>query len=200
MTCLVSDYLVPRAGSLRSAQPRLALELIGGNRNLRLGRREADLAIRLARPAEGPLVTTKLADCGFAVYALRGTVDPGDPVLWGAKDWVGYDDRLLHVPEMQWLLGIATERQLMIRSNGLRAVVQAVASGLGLGILPCFLADSRPDLQRLSGPEPVLTRELWLLTHAEMRDVPRIRAVSDWLLTIVKEDAACLSGDLSASD
>ena len=53
-------------------------------------------------------------------------------------------------------------------------------AGLGQAVLPDFLAAPDPRLQRLSN-DAVLRREAWLLVHNDMRHLPRISVVVDWL-------------------
>jgi len=63
-----------------------------------------------------------------------------------------------------------------------------------LGILPCVVAAANPALRRLSGPTPVLSREIWLVASRELRAVPRVRAVADWLAERLAQEAAVLGG------
>jgi DNA-binding transcriptional LysR family regulator len=60
-------------------------------------------------------------------------------------------------------------------------VAKACAAGLGLAVLPCFVADTLPALQRVGEPLPELDTQAWLLTHADLRDTVRIRVVMDAL-------------------
>jgi DNA-binding transcriptional LysR family regulator len=194
LEALLSGYLVRHAADLRAAHPRLLLEFIGGHRNLSLSRREADIAVRLARPQAGSLVIRELADCGFGVYGARSAAATFNAGASADRNWVAYDDTLHHLPEMRWLLEKAPLERLVLRSNSLSALVEAVARGVGLGVLPCFLADARNDLVRLSGPTPEVSREFWLLVHEELRSSARIRAVADWLVARFDADAPRFAG------
>lgn len=55
----------------------------------------------------------------------------------------------------------------------------AVKAGIGMALLPCYLGDNEPDLVSVSGPEVALTRELWLITHQDLRRTARVRAFFD---------------------
>jgi DNA-binding transcriptional LysR family regulator len=193
VSAIVSDYLIPRLCGLCARHPGLAVELIASNDNLNVSRREADIAIRLARPATGDFLLRKLADCSFAVYgAARGdiSVQPGD--------WVAYNEDLAYTPEMRWLLPRLRGGRVRLRSNSLRGLAQAVAVGLGHGILPCFVADAYPSLVRLGEPEPGLTRELWLLMHPDARHQISVAATADWLVERFGADADAFRGMLPA--
>ena len=170
---IIAEWLVPRLPDLYARHPGLDVALVGSNDNLNVARREADIAIRLARPETGDFVIRKLADVGFAVYASAA----GEP----PDSWVCYDEDLAHTPEMRWLAPRLADSRVRLRSNGVEALTRAVAAGIGQAVLPCFIADTHPGLTRQSGPAPVVTRELWLLIHPDAKQQPRVAAVAEWL-------------------
>lgn len=171
---LLADWLVPRLPDLYARHPGLDVTLVASNDNLNVARREADIAIRLARPESGDFLIRKLVDVGFAVYAPASGAPP--------DAWVCYDDELAHTPEMRWLTPQLADSRVRLRSNGVDALTRAVAAGIGRGVLPCFIGDATPGLIRQSGPAPVVTRELWLLIHPDARQQPRVGAVADWVV------------------
>jgi len=189
VSAIASDYLVPRLNGLYARHPELIVELIASNDNLNVSRREADIAIRLARPESGDFLIRKLADVGFAVYAAPPGHHPAQH-----DDWVTYDDELAHTPEMRWLAAQLAGQRVRLRTNSLAGLLRAVAGGIGRAILPCFLADSAPGLIRMSGPQPVLSRDLWLLVHPDARRQPRVAAVADWLGECFAADALAFRG------
>lgn len=189
VSAIIGEWLVPRLPGLYARYPELCVELVASNDNLNVARREADIAIRLARPASGDFLIRKLADVGFAVYgAARGEL----PVRSG--DWVAYNDNLAHTPEMRRLQAMLGAGRIRLRSNSLRGLARAVADGIGHGLLPCFLADPDPGLARLSGAEPVLSRELWMLIHPDARAQARVAAMADWLVARVGDEAGAFAG------
>nr|WP_296414078.1 LysR family transcriptional regulator [Zoogloea sp.] len=189
VSAIIGEYLVPRLPNLYALHPDLSVELIASNDNLSVARREADIAIRLARPASGDFLIRKLADVGFALYgAARGDL----PVRPG--DWVAYNPDLDHTPEMRHLAAMLSTGRVRLRSNSLRGLARAVADGIGHGILPCFMADPDPALVRLGGPEPVLTRELWMLIHPDARPQARVAACAEWLVACFGAEAERFQG------
>ena len=170
---IIAEWLVPRLPDLYARHPGLDVALVGSNDNLNVARREADIAIRLARSVTGDFVIRKLADVGFAVYAPAA----GEP----PDAWVCYDEDLAHTPEMRWLAPRLADSRVRLRSNGVEALTRAVAAGIAQAVLPCFIADTHPGLTRQSGPAPVVTRELWLLIHPDAKQQPRVAAVAEWL-------------------
>ncbi|HEY0570996.1 MAG TPA: LysR substrate-binding domain-containing protein, partial [Enterovirga sp.] len=74
-------------------------------------------------------------------------------------------------------------------------LTEAVEAGIGLGALPCFVADGRPALARLAPPEPAFASALWLLTHPHLRHAPRVRAFMDFVATRIAGYRARLAGE-----
>ena len=182
---LVSHYLARHLAELRGLYPELAVELIGSSRRLDLSRREADIAIRLARPVEGDFVVRCLGQLAYSIY---GSQHLSAPFSWGESAWVAYEHGLDQLPEMRWLAETVGHERVSFRCNSLDALAIAVADGLGLGILPRFIGERQAAIRCLSGPAPVLSREMWLVVPRELRDIPRIRAVSDWLVQRFQAD------------
>ena len=189
VSALIGEWLAPRLPGLYARHPELCVDLVASNDNLNVARREADIAIRLARPASGDFLIRKLVAVGFAVYgAARGDLRVS------AGDWVAYNEDLDHTPEMRRLHAMLGDGRIRLRSNSLRGLTRAVAGGIGHGLLPCFVADVDPGLVRLSGAEPILSRELWMLIHPDARPLARVAAAADWLVERFGEESASFAG------
>jgi len=191
---LSAHLLVPALPALRSRHPGLVLEISADQRIFDLTRREADLALRMGRPRAPGLVMRKLSDVAFGLYASadyaaqrRGTVS------FTRDGFVGFDESLAGVPQERWLAKVGPDRNVVFRSNSTASLLAAVGLGLGVGVLPCFLADADARLRRLEGPEPA-NHELWLLVHGDLRRTPRVRAVIEWVDELVDRARPALSG------
>jgi DNA-binding transcriptional LysR family regulator len=176
---VANRILVPAAKSLLQRHPALQLEIIGDAKDLNLTRRETDLALRLARPKTGgtKVVARRVGALRYAVYAASSC-----PARVARKlPWIGYDETMAHLPQARWIADkvASGERAAALRLCDAEAVLEAVVAGLGRSLLPCAVADCERRLQRL-GPTD-LTRELWLLTHAELRTLNRVEAVAAWI-------------------
>ena len=57
----------------------------------------------------------------------------------------------------------------------------AAGHGLGVTLLPDYMAGPDPALMRIPGPQETLRRELWLVVHADLKRSPPVRAVMDFL-------------------
>jgi len=188
---LVMTILVPRLPGFQKAHPRIFLEFVARMGNLDLARRQADIAIRLARPDRGDMTVRKIADIGFAVY---GAAMPAERKPLHEERWVTYDEALSHVPEAQWVVRSFRSVRPVLRSNSIPGIASALRSGVGVGVLPCYFGDADPGLRRRSGPYPVVVREAWMLIPTELRGTARVRAVADWLIEVAEDSKAALLG------
>ena len=181
---IVNHVLVPAAEILLKRHPQLQLELIADARDLSLTRREADLALRLARPKTGGTRVTarRIGTMRYEVYVSASCSASEAKAL----PWITYDVAMSHLPQAQWIAAAAAgnDRKIAsVRVNDAEAVLEAVIAGLGRSLLPCVVGDGDSRLRRLDakGRPPALNRELWLLAHSELRTLGRIQTVVDWI-------------------
>jgi DNA-binding transcriptional LysR family regulator len=195
---VVSHVLAPHLPAWRERHPALRLELLAATQVLNLSRREADLAVRLFRPQEPALTVRKLGDLSFALYGSKAYVRKhGRPKLESLREHVllGYDDSLSQTPEQQWLERAGNGALFALRSNSRYVLLEAARQGLGLTVLPCYLADAVPDLARLSPVDALPTREAWLVVHPDLQHAARVRAAIDLLVEAFQREAPRLRGE-----
>ncbi|TWB75628.1 LysR family transcriptional regulator [Nitrospirillum amazonense] len=193
---LLNDLLV----EFRARHDGISIELLVDNRQLDLLRREADIAIRATRPAEGDLFGRRLADTAWALYAspayLAGKPAPVAPGFAG-HSFIGWDTAAT-AAAATWLTDMVPGAAIVYRSSSLINQMMAVKAGIGLALLPCYLGDPEADLVRVAGPEGALTRELWLITHRDLRNTARVRAFFDVVGQGLVARRALLEGQQSA--
>jgi DNA-binding transcriptional LysR family regulator len=180
---LAHRILTPLLASYRSVHPGIVVELIIDNRVLSLTRREADVALRPMRPTEGDLWGRKLADVAWAVYGAGARLKTGS--LKGVSDLkhhplIGWDAGAVGINAAEWLATAVPEGAIVYRTSSLINQLAAAKAAIGLALLPCYLGDSESGLERaLPRPIPELARELWIVTHADLRQTARVRAFFD---------------------
>lgn len=174
---LAYSLLTRHIALFRRAHPGIAVELVIDNRVFSLSRREADVALRVARPREGDLFGRKLADVGWTVYGTPDLVSGG-----GLDDgpFVGWEEGVMGVNAADWLAATVAPDRIAYRTNSVVNQLVAARQGLGLAVLPCYLGDGEPGLVRaVPEPIPALERELWVVTHADLKTTARVRAFLD---------------------
>jgi len=190
----VTGFIAPRLAGFTGRNPGITVELVGASENLHLGRREADLAVRFSRPTTGTMLARRLGTVGYAAYATApaGALDD--------RPWVVYDEAFSHLPEQRWLdETVRPARRAASASDGLGLLALARA-GVGAAVLPCYLADGLDGLVRLTGRAPVVRREIWLLSHPDLRTVRRVADFAGWLRARVGAARAALDGTIPAGE
>lgn len=191
-----SWFLAQHVPEFVSAHPLLTLDLVASSGFLSLSKREADIAVMLSRPRAGPVIARKLSDYRLRLYARAEYLDRvGRPVhpdeLRPNHRLVGYIPDLIYAPELSYLNEIQSDLAPGLRSSSINAQHHLIAAGAGIGVLPCFMGDADPGLERVL-PEVRIVRSFWLVTHQDTHQFARIRAGREWLTRIVEDNRAAL--------
>jgi DNA-binding transcriptional LysR family regulator len=178
-----SRFLARRLPELLADLPGIGLEILSGYNFANLARREADIAIRNRRPVEGKLVRRALPDPSYALFAARDYVAQNPAALTSARyqdcRWISLDESQAHAASLKWIER-RIERLPDIRCSHSSNILDAVAGGAGIGILPCWIGAEEPSLVQLGAPlEDYETDGLWLVVHEDLRNRPRVRLVAD---------------------
>lgn len=179
-------YIVaPNIADFHARYPGLLLELMPESRAVSLANREADIAITVDRPPRGKLVVRKLCDYRLGLYASADYLACNPPIRdaqdVAAQPFVGYIDQMIDMHGLRYLSEVADETRPVFRSSSIVAQQKAVASGVGLGLLHRFSADSEPGLVRILPEQVEITRSYWLVLRPEHHKSPRTRAVIDFI-------------------
>lgn len=178
---LLVYLLTPLLGRFRETCPDLRLDIVVSNQALNLSKRDADVAIRATdRPPEN-LVGRRMAQIAWALYGRTG--EPVDPERIYERNWVSLGDNMAALQTVRHVNERVAPERIAYKVNSVLGLAEAVEAGLGIGHLPCFVADAMPTLTRLAPPEPSFAADLWLLTHPDLRHAPRVRVFSDFLAT-----------------
>lgn len=189
---LFHALLAPVLGAFseRYNEIRLSLSLTSDISDL--SKREADIAFRFSNNPPESLVGSRITNCAQCIYA-----SPAYVVAHPAPDsrrWIGGNDRSRHP---SWVKN-STEPSAGIRHNALdnMAKVQMAAHGMGMALLPCFLGDQDSRLVRVPAAHAIPGRDLWILTHEDMRKTARVRALLNHTRTSMKTMTSLLEGRL----
>jgi DNA-binding transcriptional LysR family regulator len=178
---LAYAVLTTHLARFREIHPGIVVELVIDNRVLSLSRREADIALRVTRPREPDLFGRKLADIGWTIYASPTLLARDGPLTDIAqRDVIAWGAEVTGIAAADWLGEHVPAERVVYRASSLVNQFTAARQGIGLVLLPCYLGDSTPDLMRaIAEPIPELTRELWIVTHSDLRKTARVRAFFD---------------------
>ena len=193
-----SLFLGPRLCALLDRHPELEVQLVAAPSTFSLSKREADLAVTLSAPTEGRLTARKLTDYALGFYAAPEYLAARPEVrtlddLKGHR-LIGYIEDLVYAPELDYLAQIGLSAEPRLKSSNLIAQLQATAAGAGVCVLPRFAASSEPTLRPVLAEQVSLTRELWLIGHADLRDLPRVKAAADFIVEQVRANRGLFGG------
>jgi DNA-binding transcriptional LysR family regulator len=183
-------FLASRTSSFAAQYPDLEIQLVAMPRLLSLSKREADVAISLAPPKEGKIVARKLTDYRLGLYATAAYLSR-HPAIRAPDDlhgheMIGYIDDLIFTPELDYLDEVSKGLTPRLQSSSLVAQLQATLADAGICVLPHFMAALEPRLEPVLAEQISIVRSFWLIVHADLKDVARIRATMDFLVREVK--------------
>lgn len=185
MEIFAVTILPPILRDLRAAHPGIHIHLDTADEPRDLAAGAADIAIRSSKqPTGGGLVGRRIADNPWTVYCSRDYADlhgiPHSREELATHPFIGGGGYVWE-PYQAWLRQYRLEDSVVMKYDTGTGLLAGVRSGMGLTILPAFIADHEPDLIRCIPPKNEDTTGLWLLTHERLRHVPRVRIVLDFL-------------------
>ena len=180
---LTTRFIAPHLRRFRERYPQIQLELQCTNLDVNLARREADIALRLARPTQEDLIIKRLSFIDLGLYA---SVDYADRFGLPKDSLAGHQLILFANTrpfrrENDWIEARMDGAHVALRSDSVSAIYSATLAGTGIALLPCLVADNDRQLVRVpveGAPEP---RQIWQAVHKDLRDSARIRAVLEFI-------------------
>jgi DNA-binding transcriptional LysR family regulator len=175
----------PLLERLQARHPGLRVEFIMSDRYVDLRKGEADVALRSGDTVDNALIGRKVADSLWAVYGGRDYLARhGSPARLedlARHAWVGFDESMANHRATQWLRQVAPSARIVATSGSVLGMVHSAKANMGLAALPTALGDAEPDLVRVLGPVPELTRIWRLLTTRQLRRAPRVSAFFEFM-------------------
>jgi DNA-binding transcriptional LysR family regulator len=191
---IAGSLLMPIFADFSKKYPEVNLQIIASNTYLSLAQREADVAIRVTNKPAETLVGKKLATFASAVYGSRSYLrrlreTDSEP------DWLGTDCCGFH---RTWTRENCPDGVHSLTIDETALASAALKQNLGVTILPCFLGDADPELERLRDPDPHYDLTLWVLLHSDLKRTARVRVLRDHLVAELGKQHDRLRGVLEA--
>ncbi|MEM6159328.1 LysR family transcriptional regulator [Erwinia sp. P6884] len=187
---LASHLIIPALPRFADRFPDIRLEIITGINSVSVTRHDADLALRLIRPEQNSLKIRKAGRLQSAVYGSEDYLSqhsaPDARPLEGRR-MIGWDSAYAHLPAAKWLSETYPYSRSALVVSSLDSQIAAVRAGLGLAVLPCFIAAHYCEMVEVLPAKNVFSEDLWLVSHADLSASTRVRAVSEFLLEILSE-------------
>jgi DNA-binding transcriptional LysR family regulator len=193
----ISRYLIgPAIYEFCKLHPDIRIHMVVTSSRLQLSRREADLAVRATTAPPDSSLGRRV--CGFRIarYATRNYLEKNPHGQLELYDWLVSEDSFDWLSEALAKKGIRTPVKKVMISNHANFLIEAARQDLGVIQLPCFWGDRETGLVRLDDSPEDMMKELWLLTHEDLRNTARVRALMTFLHEALLPKADLIEGRL----
>lgn len=185
-------FLARHLPVLHGQLPDVGVDLISLPRFVNLVNREADIAIGQERSSANQVLICKLTDYNLKLYASPDYLARHSPIK-SRKDlerhnFIGYVDYLVYSSELQYLSKVCRAPRVVFRSTSIVAQQEAAVAGVGMAVLPCFMASSDPKLEVVLPDDFELVLSYWIMTRREFLQLARVRATWEFLKALVKDN------------
>jgi DNA-binding transcriptional LysR family regulator len=190
---LAERFLIDRLRAFHERHPAIDLEVIGGSRVVSLAKREADVALRYGTPKDSELVARRVATITFGLYAsssYRDKLKAGQPPAF-----IGFDEESDFIAEAKWLAAQFGNQRFSFRTNSQTTQAAAARADYGIALLPRYIvATHEPELVEVTLGGRLPERDVWLLVRGDLKSVPRVKAVTDYLVELFQRERRLLAG------
>ncbi len=185
------EVLPPILAEFARDHPKIELELSLSNRNEDILRRDADIAVRMARPSQKALIARRIGSVKIGLFAHRTYVDahglPHTPSDFSHHRLIGFD-RDMHVLRTTGGAASRLRREdFAFRTDSIAAQTAMLRAGIGITACQVNVARRDPNLVPILAKEITFQREVWLVTHPDLKSVTRVRLLFDHLARRLKQ-------------
>ena len=187
---IISEILAPNLPELWNSNPQIRPVLSVSTRNVSIAHRDADIAIRLARPSPDNVVIRRLPAIVQGLYASADYLYGRDPNKLDFSDekFLGMDDSFGDIPEAVWLSEQGLGQQQLMRSSSVRALCNAAQAGCGIALIPGFMARNAGLVEIPASNLPI--RFPFLVFHRDFKQVKRVKVVREWIMSSFEKSLA----------
>lgn len=191
-------FIAPELATFCQQHPKITIDLLPLQRFVKWSHHEVDIAVTIEKPPNTSLVVSKLCDYQLNMFALRDYLDRSEPINKLEDIYnhplIGYVDELVFSDQLSYLEQILPDSRTTFRSTSVITQSIAVREGLGLAVLPCFLARRYPDLIPVLADQTSVIRTFWIAVHPEQKKLARVNKVWQHLKTYATNNEALLMG------
>jgi len=186
---LLQDYLNPLIASFIHINPHISFQVSTGNESVNLFDGGADIAFRATTEVPEHLSGLKVGSAFWAVYGLREYWENKRPDLATLSEhrWVSFSSAMARLKAFLWIEKNITEENIIFRGDSVLSVASAMASGMGLGLLPCMHGNQIDKLVRISPVVEGVREDIWLLAHPDVRKSAKIREFMNHCMQYLSE-------------
>ncbi|MCG3266537.1 LysR family transcriptional regulator [Yoonia sp. I 8.24] len=163
--------LIARLDKIIGEPVDIQLRFLSGEEIRDIPHREVMIGFRNRRPTETNLAGRKLLRVSFAPYAATEKTIP----------WIKV---LADTPSARWLEK-TVGNDAICEVNAPRNGLDIALLGKGIALLPTFIGDAQPTLQRRGADIPELSHDQWIVSHQDDRHLPEVRRAIDRMCAVL---------------
>ncbi len=188
-----NTYFLPQhLSAFREAHPDLDVQIVSMSRLHSVSKRETDIAITVGQVLEGRAMTRRVGDFTLGMFGAKSYLDNHPPITSIADlhdhDIIGYVDDLVVMPDLHYLGEISPDLRPTVQSASLVTRMMLTVHGLGLSLVPHFMARTQDNLVPVLPDQILFTRSYWAVVHEDMRDLARVRLFLDFLVKTLRHN------------
>jgi len=195
---LATGLILPALPEFSRQYPGITIELVTDIATANLHRRDADLALRMVKPERGNVSLRRLATLGYGLYCSQRYATQRAPKRdSGSYDndaFITWSDTQSHLPAARWVERVLQGRAPVLTTTSLSTQIAAAEAGLGLAVLPHFLA-LEAGLECVDADIGV-DQSVYLVIQSDLAQSRRMRAVADFLVDLTLQNRERLSGSV----
>lgn len=179
--------LYPLYQQFTQAYPGIQLEIQATPKVIDFNQRRTDIAIRIVEKPPESLVGHRVGKIHFAAYCSRDYKKTlGKNIDWAMCNWIVWQGGT-EVPagdaHYRWLNKNLQQARIVMETSSITDMVNACKAGIGIGLITTNVASTHKELVKLDIPAKTYPRSLWLLTHQDIRDLPRVKCFMRFMKT-----------------
>lgn len=190
-------FLAERFAPLVEEEPALIVELATERHLVNLSKREADIFVSFEAPSGPRLIAKKAGSFRLALYGSQSYIDkhgvPASTADLSSHLYIDYIEDLVAIPSVHWLLDVIDPLSVVFRSSSMHVQQNAIASGMGIGLLPLFSAKSNPKLVPILANEVKVFRDVYITVHADIESMSRVKRVRKYLSRVIESETSYLN-------
>lgn len=184
---LATGLILPALPDFQTKYPDLMIEVVTDITTVNVHRRDADLAVRMVKPERGNVTLRRLGTLGYGLYASSEYAARrkahANRDNYESDTFINWDEAYAHLPAAQWVERILRGHHPAITTTSLSAQVAAVEAGIGLAVLPHFVAT---DAQLVCIESDIgVDQPIYLVIQADLAQSLRTRALADFLRDLI---------------
>lgn len=167
--------------NFRKLHPQIHVDISSSYDHANLGLREAEIAVRATKQAPETAFGRKVSRFCFALYSTEGYLNQNPDVPLSEHKFCFVEGMIDWLVPTVWPTPDEGRKQAVFQCARAQAVLNATALGMGVTIMPCYAGDQDDRLIRVSDPIRNLDMDLWVLTHPDLRNSAKVRAMMSFL-------------------